>query len=179
VRSGARPRDQIFVSGRLGEAQLGWELAKRNRRLVGGLAGLLKKHLYPEPRIELGRWLVQNNFVSAMMDLSDGLSSDLARLCKASGVGAAIQLKDIPLPAGKFSSAFSEKSRLAAALHGGDDYELLFCVRKDKARRIPPKLHGVALTKIGEVTTKRSVQLFELSGKVGLLRPGGWDPFRS
>jgi thiamine-monophosphate kinase len=179
LRSGARPGDQIFVSGRLGEAQLGWKVAKRSRGLGGDLEGLLKKHLYPEPRIELGRWLVQNKFVSAMMDLSDGLSSDLARLCEASGVGAAIQRKDVPLSAGKFSSAFSEKSRLAAALHGGDDYELLFCVRKDKAKRIPPKLHGVALTKIGEVTRKRSVQLVEVSGKVGLLRPGGWDPFQS
>jgi thiamine-monophosphate kinase len=179
LRSGARPGDQIFVSGRLGEAQLGWELAKRSRGLVDGHQGLLKKHLYPEPRIALGRWLVQNKFVSAMMDLSDGLSSDLARLCEASGVGAAIQLKKVPLSAEKLSSEFGEKNRLAAALHGGDDYELLFCVRKDKAKRIPPKLHGVALTNIGEITTKRRVQLVELSGRVGLFRPGGWDPFQN
>lgn len=179
LRSGARPGDHIFVSGHLGEAQLGWELAKRSRGLVGGGEGLAKKHLYPEPRIELGRWLVQNKFASAMMDLSDGLSSDLARLCEASGVGAAIQLKNVPLAKGKFSSAFSEKSRLAAALHGGDDYELLFCVPKDKAKRIPPKFHRIALTKIGEVATKRGVQVVELFGKVRRLRPGGWDPFRS
>ena len=179
LRSGAGPGDQIFVSGRLGEAQLGWELAKRSRSLVDSHRGLLKKHFYPEPRIELGRWLVQNKFASAMMDISDGLSSDLARLCEASGVGAAIQRKNIPLSAEKFSSAFSEKSRLAAALHGGDDYELLFCVRKDKTKRIPSKLHGLALTNIGEVTTKRRVRLVELSGRAGLLRPGGWDPFQN
>ncbi|HYK39633.1 MAG TPA: thiamine-phosphate kinase [Candidatus Eremiobacteraceae bacterium] len=177
LRSSARPKDRIFVSGCLGEAELGWELAKRSRGLVDRHNELLRKHLHPQPRIELGHWLVQNKFASAMMDLSDGLSSDLTRLCEASGVGAAIQCKNLPLSSPIFSSEFSKKKRLAAALHGGDDYELLFCVRKDKARQIPPKLHGVKLTEIGEVTAKRRLLLIGASGEVNPIRPGGWDPF--
>jgi thiamine-monophosphate kinase len=178
LRSGARPGDRIFVSGRLGEAELGWQLAKRNRGLLDARNELLRKHLYPQPRVELGHSLAKNGFVSAMMDLSDGLSLDLARLCEAGGVGAAIQSKNVPLSSAKFSSKFSQKERFAAALHGGDDYELLFCVRKDKIRKIPSSSCGVMLTEIGAITAKPGLHLVESTGRAKLIIPGGWDPFR-
>jgi thiamine-monophosphate kinase len=179
LRSTARAGDRIFVSGRLGEAELGW------RALQGGEKAsearpvlLLHKHLYPEPRIELGRWLAQSRTATAMMDLSDGLSSDLARMCEASGTGARIYSNRLPLPDGVFSTKFSEVDRRTAAIHGGDDYELLFCVAKANASKIPRKSHGVALAEIGEVTNKRGVFLIENSGESHPLRSGGWDPFK-
>src|SRR5205823_12589450 len=80
-RSGARPGDFVYVSGRLGEAELGLQILRGNRGFLNSKNPLLKKHLYPEPRLALGEWLAKKRLASAMMDLSDGLSSDLPRLC--------------------------------------------------------------------------------------------------
>src|SRR5215470_3476386 len=83
-RLGARAGDRLFVSGRLGEAELGFRLLKRKKATSGTDSRLLRKHIYPTPRIALGSWLASNQLATAMMDLSDVLSSDLARLCGAS-----------------------------------------------------------------------------------------------
>ncbi len=179
MRSGAQSGDRIFVSGRLGEAEIGWKLTKSSKRPLNARNELFRKHLYPEPRIRLGLWLAKNKLVSAMMDISDGLSSDLARLCRASEVGAVINGKNIPIPSSKFLSKVSEMERFAAALHGGDDYELLFCVSKKHLRKIPSKFLGIALTEIGEITKRPGVRLVDSAGNSVPLRDGGWDPFRN
>src|SRR6185437_5130567 len=96
TRSGARPGDGIYVSGRLGGAKLALELIRRglgNRRRFGRI---LRPYLYPTIRGQLGEWLGQNHVASAMMDISDGISTDLARLCLASGVGARVWGESIP-----------------------------------------------------------------------------------
>src|SRR5690242_18612760 len=93
LRSGAQPGDILFVSGRLGEAELGLRLLRRTKGVSRGESSVTRKHLYPEPRLALGQWLLKKGIATAMMDLSDGLSSDLARLCAASSVGATVELE--------------------------------------------------------------------------------------
>jgi thiamine-monophosphate kinase len=170
-RSGARVGDIIYVSGRLGEAELGLRLLRGEKR-VSLRDGRLRKHLYPEPRLALGRWLSEKRVASAMMDLSDGLSSDLRRLCAASGVGAVVDVRRLPVVRGR------EVGRVELALHGGDDYELLFTVAKKRARLVPRSVGGVALTAIGEITRGSEVMVVDESGRERLLEARGWDPFR-
>jgi thiamine-monophosphate kinase len=172
LRSGARIGDAIYVSGTLGEAELGLRLLRKQRRMASGTNAALKKHLYPRPRVELGDWLAKRGFVSAMMDLSDGLSTDLPRLCEASGVGA--EIDESVLPVSKLV-ANGEATRLA--LNGGDDYELLFTVRNGK--RIPREFHGLRLTRVGEITRKKEVVLRRADGKEIRMADEGWDPFRN
>jgi thiamine-monophosphate kinase len=117
-----------------------------------------------------------------MMDLSDGLSTDLARLCAASGVGARLHADRIPrIAPATLSAAPLARLRLdplQLALHGGDDYELLFTVRPSKARQVPPAFQGVPLTAIGEITRERILTLVRQDGQKRPLPRGGWDPFR-
>jgi thiamine-monophosphate kinase len=182
-RSGARPGDIIYVSGKLGEAEAGLRRLRATKGRVNSKDPLLKKHLYPEPRLALGAWLGKSRLATAMMDLSDGLSSDLPRLCVASGVGARIEAR--LLPAVRLTAADarhgSEARRLAQelALHGGDDYELLFTVNRKNAKGLPKSYEGVALTAIGEITSDRRILLMEETGRRRAIEPGGWDPFRA
>ncbi len=172
VRSGARAGDLLFVSGTLGEADLGLRQVRRMRGVAKAKNATLRKHLYPRPRLELGQWLGEKRLATAMMDVSDGLSTDLARLCAASGVGARIYGDALPLtPLAKSGEA------RALALHGGDDYELLFAVSRDNVRRLPRKVHGLRLTRIGEITRERKI-LVTTDGGTAPLVAGGWDPFR-
>jgi len=113
-----------------------------------------------------------------MMDLSDGLSSDLSRLCDASAVGARIQSALLP----QLSTA--RKDRRATfnvtemALHGGDDYELLFTVDKTNVSRIPRAIDRIPITRIGTITAGSKILVTDISGRVASLENRGWDPFR-
>jgi thiamine-monophosphate kinase len=138
----------------------------------------LQKHLYPEPRLELGRWLGEKHAASAMMDLSDGLSSDLRRLCEASKVGAVIKSDHLPTVGMTKVDRKRGVDPLKLALHGGDDYELLFTVPKSKASLLPRTFGGVTITPIGEVTRAREVMVTDGKGRSRVLKPRGWDPFR-
>jgi thiamine-monophosphate kinase len=178
LRSGARHGDIIYVSGRLGEAELGLQRLRSLRRVANG-DPVLKKHLYPEPRIALGRWLADHRIATAMMDLSDGLSTDLPRLCQASGVGARVDAARIPVVRDPNRSKLEKLDPLDLALHGGDDYELLFTVRPAKARRVPRAFQGVALTAVGEITLGLRLTLVQLDHQESALHAGGWDPFRA
>lgn len=179
LRSGAKSGDIIFVSGMLGEAELGLTTLRKKKRVTEADRNLLQKHLYPVPRIALGSWLAANSLATALMDLSDGLSSDLARLCKASGVGARILQERLPTAGSAFTDRFHVKKRMQAALHGGDDYELLFCVKRSKVWKIPRSFGGIKLTEIGEVTADRGIFLADSRGKQMNLKASGWDPFRN
>ena len=178
-RSGARPGDLIYVSGRLGEAELGLRLLRERKRGLNMQEPRLRKHLYPEPRLELGRWLSEKRVASAMMDLSDGLSSDLRRLCEASKVGAVIRSENLPAVRVTKLERKNGADPLQLALHGGDDYELLFTVPNNKAERLPGSVGGVAITPIGEVTREREVMVTDGTGRSRVLKPRGWDPFGS
>lgn len=177
LRSGARPGDLICVSGRLGEAQLGLELLLRRKSPAQTSNTALEKHLYPTPRLKLARQLVSRKLATSLMDLSDGLSLDLRRLCDASSVGAVIEEEKLPLPNALGEDA-SRAKRLQAALHGGDDYELLFTVPKRKLRHLPSALAGVPLTVIGEIRAGSQIVLCTSSDRRIPLKSAGWDPFR-
>jgi thiamine-monophosphate kinase len=182
LRSAARPGDIIYVSGLLGQADLGLSVLRDCRRIRTG-DPLLRKHLYPEPRIGLGRWLAEHRLATAMMDLSDGLSTDLPRLCRASGVGARLESAKIPavrVPRWNAASNLRAASidPLTLALNGGDDYELLFTVRPDTAHRLPSIFRGISLTGIGEITRERRLKLRHPNGRETNLRTAGWDPFQ-
>ena len=167
-RSGAKPGDIVFVSGRLGEAELGLHRLRAAKRVTAS-DPLLRKHLYPEPRLELGAWLAKRRLASAMMDLSDGLSSDLARLCEASGVGAKIEAARVPVAR---AAGIADAQALHAALHGGDDYELLFTVAARNQRHVPLRASGVPLTPIGVITRERKVLLITDDGNARRNRDG-------
>jgi thiamine-monophosphate kinase len=172
LRSGACAGDLLYVTGTLGEAELGLRLLRGGRGIAEAKNAFLKKHLHPEPRLAVGQWLAKNRLTSAMMDLSDGLSTDLARLCEASGVGARIWPERLPI-----SYRVGRANGLSLALHGGDDYELLFAVNPAKSKRIPREYRGVPLTCIGEVLAGTKV-FVEEGGQRRKLTAAGWDPFR-
>ena len=177
LRSGARPGDAVFVTGRLGEAQYGLELVLASRGPVRPHHPRLRKHLYPEPRLAVGASLASLGLATAMMDLSDGLSSDLPRLCMASGVGARVDAAKLPKVKLPSRNPLPKFDPLSAALHGGDDYELLFTVARKNLRRIPKRLAGVTVTRIGEITRHKEVVLASHGGTEPLAEKG-WDPFR-
>ncbi|HEV2387587.1 MAG TPA: thiamine-phosphate kinase [Candidatus Acidoferrales bacterium] len=177
-RSGARPGDRIFVSGRLGAAAAG--LAVKRQRLEGNprYRPFVRHHLYPAIPLELGIWLAERRLASAMIDLSDGLSSDLARLARASGVGARIFLDRVPAVSLPPALARRGLNREKLALDGGEDYGLLFTARRAQAAKVPREFRGILITCIGEVTATRSIDLIDPGGRRRPLRPAGWDPFR-
>jgi len=193
TRSGARPGDRLFVSGRLGMAALGLRLVRshprlglsaapgRGSRTAAGRA--IQAHLYPEPRLALGRWLAEKRLASALIDLSDGLSTDLHHLCQASGVGARLWAERIPGPSPLSSHPtptrpLTRHDALRLTLHGGEDYELLFAVPRRRLSLMPRQLGGVALSCIGEVRRTKELLLVGPNGKTRPLDPGGYDHFR-
>jgi thiamine-monophosphate kinase len=173
LRSGARPGDRIYVSGALGGS------AAAMRRMLDQPKRRLKpveypQHFFPEPRLALGRILREKALASAMIDISDGLSTDLAHICEESGVGAELQAEAIPRAT---VGNPAREVELDSALHGGEDYELLFTARRGK--RIPARVAGVGITQIGHVTRGKRVFLINKNGERYELRPQGWEHFRS
>ena len=178
LRSGARAGDLLYVTGALGGAAAGLaELGKLAAR--SGRTGLLHvpkqyrellvAHFHPQPRIAQGLWLQRRRLASAAIDLSDGLSTDLTHLCEESGVAAEIDADAVPVYRG---ATFEQ------ALHGGEDYELLFAA--PAKARIPEQIAGVAVTRIGRVLRRRSGQpritLVSNRGRQPL-EPQGWQHF--
>jgi thiamine-monophosphate kinase len=163
MRTGARPGDLLFVSGSLGGSALGLSRLLASSRARGAA---VERHLFPGPRLTLGRLLREKLKATAAMDLSDGLSTDLARLALASKVKAEVDADAIPV----FPGASAEQ-----ALHGGEEYELLFTVRP--GRRVPALMAGVRLSCIGRILPGRGVGLKTARGTESL-EPGGFQHFR-
>jgi len=179
LRSAARPGHLLYVTGALGGAaaalarlaQLAEARPDRPHpiRIPKRMEALLAPHLYPQPRVRQGLWLLQHSAASAAIDLSDGLSTDLAHLCQESGVAAEVDAALVPIhPA----------ATLAQALHGGEDYELLFTA--PPAARLPRKIAGVAVTRSGSIVKLRPgqpavTQLTEQGAQP--LEPQGWEHF--
>jgi thiamine-monophosphate kinase len=113
-----------------------------------------------------------------MMDLSDGISSDLAKLCEASGVGACINERALPVVRIQQKDRRKKFNAIDLALHGGDDYELLFTVASKNLAQIRKAIASVPVTRIGEITADKRVILARQNGDVSRLQSKGWDPFR-
>ena len=173
LRSGARAGDRVYVSGTLGASAAALaQLRLQSKRHSSPRS--FARQFRPEPRIELGRVLREKGLVTAMIDLSDGLSTDLAHICEESEVGAEIDSRAIPRAGvGKPT----RKVSLEFALHGGEDYELLFTAPRE--RRVPPQIAGVTITQIGHITPRRKVFLLSEHGPGVELTAKGWEHFRS
>jgi thiamine-monophosphate kinase len=178
LRSGACPGDLLCVSGRLGEAELGWQILKKRIRGKKLWLRALKKHLYPEPRLAMGQWLADGKLASAMIDTSDGLSTDLGHICKASGVGARVVAGKIPVVSMPRELQGLGLDRLQLGIDGGEDYELLFTIPKKLVSRLPISINKVPITVIGEITREKKICLVDSSGNSRPLKPCGWDPFK-
>ncbi len=166
------------MTGVLGQAQLGLELLLRAKDGQRHSRKLLAHHLYPTLPLDFALWLGRNQVPTAMMDISDGLSTDLTRLCKASGVGARIYSDQIPAVAVPLSlQKRPSLHALTLALHGGEDYGLLFTARRRIASRIAPIFGRTRITRIGEIVSGSGVKLVDAQGKASILLPGGWDHF--
>jgi thiamine-monophosphate kinase len=133
-RSGGCAGDVLYVTGTLGKAAAGLDLLKKGetRGATGPEKEALMAHRTPQPRCDVGWWLLRNHFASCMMDLSDGISTDLPRLCASSNAGAEIYVGTLPV----FSASKSWNSDpLSLALNGGEDFELLFAVPGNAAKK--------------------------------------------
>lgn len=162
-RSGAGVGDQIYVTGTLGESAAELQLLTRKK--------IKRRDVFPEPRIAIGGWLIEERTATACIDISDGVSSDLAHICEESGVGALLDAAAIPV----HPSARKLVNALDLALHGGEDYELLFTV--GKKARVPAQIAGVQITHIGEVTSGKAVRISQ-NGRTSALTSAGWEHFR-
>jgi thiamine-monophosphate kinase len=166
LRPGARPGDNIYVTGTLGaSAAILSQLRSGARR---------KGDRFPEPRITVGKWLRERAVASACIDISDGLSTDLFHLCEESGVGAVIAADAIPVCR---ASPSANRNALELALHGGEDYELLFTAAKSKP--MPRKIAGVTIMSIGEIVRGKPRMQLVLDGTTMPLEAKGWEHFRS
>jgi len=172
LRSGARPGDRIFVTGELGgSAQAIAQMRARPNKKLNPRD--YPRHFYPEPRVETGRILREKGWASAMIDISDGLSTDLAHVCEESGVGA--EIKAASIPRARIGNPAREVG-LDLALHGGEDYELLFT--SPAGKRVPQQIAGVAVTQIGEITHDGGIVVSNPKGISYELHPKGWEHFR-
>jgi thiamine-monophosphate kinase len=160
LRSGARVGDQIYVTGTLGASALGLELLRRGEKDHDAV----RRHLYPQPRHRVGHAIA--GLAHAMIDISDGLSSDLTHIIEESGVSARIYKERLPIATGATEQQ---------TLHGGEDYELLV-----SAPELPNEVEAVSLRCIGEIipsTAERQILLVEGSSE-SVLRARGWDHYR-
>ena len=168
LRSGAKAGEQIYVTGNLGGSA--WALA----RLAEGMpiGPQYSRHFRPLARVAMGRWLRERGIPSAMIDISDGLSTDLEHICDESRVGAEIELEVIP------RAPTDQRKKLVGlefALHGGDDYELLFT----SSRNVPSTIAGVPVTRIGRTTKASGMRMVDADGWMRKLETKGWEHFKN
>ncbi len=193
LRSGAKPGDLIYVTGNLGSLQEALTQLRSGKHLRPKSH---LKHFYPEPRIAIGQFLREKKLASAMIDISDGLSTDLAHICEESGMGAVLYADALAsiaetrseqrLVSGHdFSRADTRSTQtrtlapehetaLSDALHGGDEYELVFTASPN--RRIPDRIAGIPITRVGEIVRGKNIKLVT-KGKSKFLKPAGWEHF--
>jgi len=180
LRSNARIGDLIFVTGALGGAAAGLQLLETGGRFDQSIhKNLLLRQLKPDPQTEIGKILGSKNLATAMIDVSDGLTSDLNHVCRESQVGAEIFADKIPdlFDSEKFSSVFDSSEIKNFVLNGGEDYELLFTVSPGKKNRVEKELAKSEFSLIGKVTATVEIIELNLGNKIEILEPKGFRHF--
>jgi thiamine-monophosphate kinase len=192
TRAGARPGDEVYVTGTLGEAATGLQRLQAAARTA--LAppkpgedgtdrpsdGCVVRYLRPQPRVRAGMLLGRNRAASSCMDVSDGLADCVRQVAEASGVGITLDAAAIPIPA-EVREAQARRGRdpLEPALSGGDDYELFFTVRpahRGRLRMVCQQLGDLPITRIGVVTKGRDLVVRGEDGRRAL--PEGYEHFK-
>jgi thiamine-monophosphate kinase len=176
-RSTAKPGDMIVVTGTIGDAALGVllrrdeNLAKRWRLSDAMSSHLKQRYLLPEPRNALAHAVQQN--ASAAIDVSDGLAGDLAKLCRASGVAAEIDVARVPLSEAVRAAVAADPAVMETALSGGDDYEIVLTLAPDKFAALRTAAHqaGVAVTEIGRMVAGEGARFFHAGKTLNFARP--------
>jgi thiamine-monophosphate kinase len=187
LRSGARPGDTVLVTGTLGRSAAGLALLEAGPARVPGLRpgtvrSLTAAHLRPVARVAEGRWLGLAPGVHAMMDLSDGLATDLGHICRESGVGAAVDLPRLPVApeVGEAARALGGDAVTWAAA-GGEDYALLLTCEPGEVERLAAGLRratGAALSMVGTVEAGRAGVVFRDARGRPIPVGAGWEHFR-
>lgn len=178
-RSGARAGDALYCTGRLGGAAAELAGMLTRGRMVRAAAREHHPQLLPEPRVGAGAALLRLGLASACLDISDGLSTDLTHLCVESGVDAEVEAASLPIH--PLAAKLGPTEALAMALHGGEDYELLFSA--PATQKMPRSVAGVEITRIGSLIRRRRglsrVTLVGADGSRSALEAGGWEHFAS
>jgi thiamine-monophosphate kinase len=183
-RGGARAGDVIFVTGTIGDATLALAVLSGDLPELDAAAAshLIDRYRLPVPRVDLGPRLI--GLASATIDISDGLAADLGHICEVSGLGAVVDVVRVPLSAAARSAIRGDRSRLEAALTGGDDYEILFTAPPEAVGRVEQlsREAGIAITPIGRMCAEPSesrdrVVLRDVSGEPMELAQQGWAHF--
>lgn len=176
LRSGAKPGDAIFITGRLGGAAAGLRLLEQEIRVddcTDWQRRLIRRQLAPLPKVAEGRVILKNGLASAMIDISDGLSSDLQHICKASGVGAVIDAAAVPVDHDSKKFTESNEQQLDLALNGGEDFELLFTVPKEKISELDLQ----QFSRIGTVTANVGIVELTTASETTVLHSSGYRHF--
>lgn len=178
TRQGARPGDSLYVSGCLGDAMAGLAVCEKGMK---GYDRLRLKFLEPDARVALARMLAERFTPTAMIDLSDGLATDIGNICRESGCGARIESQSLP-----FSDAyraFAESQGIDPvmfALQSGEDFELLFTVDETVGKPLPDSaaIEGVTITRIGRITGRADgIKLSLPDGSVETVSGKGYEHF--
>jgi len=173
LRSGAKAGDALVVTGDLGGSEAGLTILMDGLPLKG-----IEKHLMPVPRVQEGRLLARSGYVTSMIDISDGLASEVHHICEASGTGAELHMDSIPLSDNVRQVAeHAGKQPYDFALYGGEDYELLFTCQQDKVLEMLESCR-TKLTIVGQIVeTPNHVTIEDSSGNIVPLKPRGYDHF--
>lgn len=180
-RSGARPGDRLLVTGTLGDAAAGLAvLLGQAPADVPGANVLVSRQQLPTPRVDAGRAIARAGLATAMIDLSDGLASDVVHLVEASHLGAVVRAEAVPLsPQIRELARATGRDPLDWALHGGEDYELLLAAPPDRADDLVAAVQavGVPLTDVGEVVAEPGIWLQRRDGRREPLGTAAWQHF--
>jgi thiamine-monophosphate kinase len=176
-RDSARPGDQIYVTGTVGDAALGLRILQNKIPAAGSTRDhLVKRFLQPAARVAAGRKLARLKPPPAAIDISDGLWQDLGHMLERSGVGAKVYSTTVPLSAA-YRRLYGDNCDIA--LSGGDDYELLFCLRGPTSEAELSRRLGVNVSRIGEITREKRALLVSGTGEPSTVQTHGWDQLRA
>jgi thiamine-monophosphate kinase len=178
LRSGSKAGDLIFVTGELGGASAGLKMLENGERYEkSDYKNLLLRQLQPNPQTVIGQIIGAGNLATAMIDLSDGLSSDLAHLCRGSNVGAKIYADKIPFDKQLNSITKSFAEKLDYVLNGGEDFELLFTANPKKKIQIENELKNSRFSCIGKITATGKLVEIISDDKIEVLESKGFRHF--